>query len=41
MDSDTLAHLFKYDAIQVVASQDVKSDSKGLIIKEKHIKIIS
>ena len=40
-DSATLAHLFKYDSIQGVASQDVQSDSKGLIINGKHIKIIS
>jgi len=40
-DSVTLAHLFKYDSIQGVASQDVQSDSKGLIINGKHIKIIS
>ena len=40
-DSATLAHLFKYDSIQRVASQDVQSDSKGLIINGKHIKIIS
>ena len=40
-DSATLAHLFKHDSIQGVASQDVQSDSKGLIINGKHIKIIS
>jgi glyceraldehyde 3-phosphate dehydrogenase len=40
-DSATLAHLFKYDSVQGVSSQDVKSDSEGLIIDGKHIKIIS
>ncbi len=40
-DSATLAHLFKYDSIQGVASQDVQSDSEGLVINGKHIKIVS
>ncbi len=40
-DSATLAHLFKYDSVQGVAPQEVQSDSEGLIINGKHIKIIS
>ena len=40
-DPATLAHLFKYDSIQGVTPQDVQSDSEGLTIKGKHIKIIS
>ncbi len=40
-DSATLAHLLKYDSVQGVMAQDVQSDSEGLIIDGKHIKIIS
>ena len=40
-DSATLAHLFKYDSVQGVNSNDVQSDSEGLIINGKHIKIIA
>jgi glyceraldehyde 3-phosphate dehydrogenase len=40
-DSATLAHLFKYDSVQGVSSEEVQSDSDGLIIGGKHIKIIA
>jgi glyceraldehyde 3-phosphate dehydrogenase len=40
-DSATLAHLFKYDSVQGVAAQDVQSNSEGLIIDGKTIKITS
>ncbi len=40
-DSATLAHLLKYDSVQGVSSHDVQSDSEGLIINGKHIKIIA
>ncbi len=40
-DSATLAHLFKYDSIQGISSHEVQSDSEGLIIDERHIKIIA
>ncbi|MBC8286739.1 MAG: type I glyceraldehyde-3-phosphate dehydrogenase [Nitrospinae bacterium] len=40
-DSATLAHLFKYDSVQGVSPHDVQSDSEGLIINGKHIKIIA
>ncbi len=40
-DSATLAHLFKYDSVQGISPQEVQSDSAGLIINGKHIKIIS
>jgi glyceraldehyde 3-phosphate dehydrogenase len=40
-DSATLAHLFKYDSVQGVNPAEVESDSDGLIINGKHIKIIS
>jgi glyceraldehyde 3-phosphate dehydrogenase len=39
-DSATLAHLLKYDSVQGVSSHEVQSDSEGLIINNKHIKII-
>lgn len=38
-DSATLAHLFKYDSVQGVSEYNVDSDSDGLIIDGKHIKI--
>jgi glyceraldehyde 3-phosphate dehydrogenase len=40
-DSATLAHLLKYDSVQGVSSHEVQSDSEGLIINGKHIKIIA
>lgn len=40
-DSATLAHLLKYDSVQGVSSHEVESDSEGLIINGKHIKIIA
>ncbi|MBT5632514.1 MAG: type I glyceraldehyde-3-phosphate dehydrogenase [Nitrospina sp.] len=40
-DPATLAHLYKYDSVQGVNPQDVQSDSEGLFINGKHIKIIS
>ncbi len=40
-DSATLAHLFKYDSVQGVNPNEVQSDSEGLIINGKHIKIIA
>ena len=40
-DPATLAHLYKYDSVQGVNPQDVQSDSEGLLINGKHIKIIS
>ena len=40
-DSATLAHLLKYDSVQGVSSHEVQSDSDGLIINGKHIKIIA
>ena len=40
-DSATLAHLLKYDSVQGVNSHEVQSDSEGLIINGKHIKIIA
>jgi glyceraldehyde 3-phosphate dehydrogenase len=40
-DSTTLAHLLKYDSVQGVSSHGVQSDSEGLIINGKHIKIIA
>ena len=40
-DSKTLAHLLKYDSVQGVSTHEVNSDSEGLIINGKHIKIIS
>ena len=39
--SATLAHLLKYDSVQGVSSQEIQSDSEGLIINGKHIKIIA
>ncbi len=40
-DSATLAHLFKYDSVQGVSSEEVQFDSEGLIINGRHIKIIT
>ena len=40
-DSETLAHLLKYDSVQGVSTHEVNSDSEGLVINGKHIKIIS
>ena len=40
-DSKTLAHLLKYDSVQGVSTHEVNSDSEGLVINGKHIKIIS
>ena len=40
-DSKTLAHLLKYDSVQGVSTLEVNSDSEGLVIDGKHIKIIS
>lgn len=40
-DSKTLAHLLKYDSVQGVNTHEVNSDSEGLVINGKHIKIIS
>ena len=40
-DPATLAHLYKYDSVQGVNPEDVQSDSEGLFINGKHIKIIS
>ena len=40
-DSSTLAHLLKYDSVQGVSSHEIQSDSEGLIINGKHIKIIA
>jgi len=40
-DSATLAHLLKYDSVQGVSSNEIQSDSEGLIINGKHIKIIA
>jgi len=40
-DSATLAHLLKYDSVQGVSSHEIVSDSEGLIINGKHIKIIA
>ena len=40
-DSATLAHLLKYDSVQGVSSHEIQSDSEGLIINGKHIKIIA
>ncbi len=40
-DPATLAHLYKYDSVQGVNPQEVQSDSEGLIVNGKHIKIIS
>ena len=40
-DSATLAHLLKYDSVQGVSSHEVQSDSEGLNINGKHIKIIA
>ena len=40
-DAATLAHLYKYDSVQGVSHQDVQSDSEGLVINGKHIKIVS
>ena len=40
-DAATLAHLYKYDSVQGVSPQDVQSDSEGLVINGKHIKIVS
>jgi len=40
-DSATLAHLLKYDSVQGVSSYEIQSDSEGLIINGKHIKIIA
>ena len=40
-DSDTLAHLFKYDSVQGINPHEVQSDSEGLIVNGKHIKIIA
>jgi glyceraldehyde 3-phosphate dehydrogenase len=39
--SATLAHLLKYDSVQGVSSHEIQSDSEGLIINGKHIKIIA
>jgi glyceraldehyde 3-phosphate dehydrogenase len=39
--SATLAHLLKYDSVQGVSSHEILSDSEGLIINGKHIKIIA
>lgn len=38
-DSATLAHLLKYDSVQGVSSHEIQSDSEGLFINGKHIKI--
>ena len=40
-DSATLAHLLKYDSVQGVSSHEIQSDSEGLFINGKHIKIIA
>lgn len=40
-DSATLAHLLKYDSVQGVSSHEIQSDSEGLIVNGKHIKIIA
>ena len=40
-DSATLAHLLKYDSVQGVSSHEIQSNSEGLIINGKHIKIIA
>jgi glyceraldehyde 3-phosphate dehydrogenase len=40
-DSATLAHLLKYDSVQGVSSHEIQSDSEGLIINGKHMKIIA
>ena len=40
-DSATLAHLLKYDSVQGVSSYEIQSDSEGLIVNGKHIKIIA
>jgi glyceraldehyde 3-phosphate dehydrogenase len=40
-DPATLAHLYKYDSVQGVNPQEVQSNSEGLIVNGKHIKIIS
>ena len=40
-DSSTLEHLLKYDSVQGVSSHEIQSDSEGLIINGKHIKIIA
>ena len=40
-DSKTLAHLLKYDSVQGVSNHEVNSNSEGLVINGKHIKIIS
>ena len=40
-DSKTLAHLLKYDSVQGISTHEVYSDSEGLVINGKHIKIIA
>ena len=40
-DSATLAHLLKYDSVQGVSSHEIQSDSEGLFVNGKHIKIIA
>ena len=40
-DSATLAHLLKYDSVQGVSSHEVQSNSEGLTVNGKHIKIIA
>ena len=40
-DSATLAHLLKYDSVQGVSSHEIQSNSEGLFINGKYIKIIA
>ena len=40
-DAKTLAHLFKFDSVQGVASQDVEADAENLTIDGKSIRILS
>ena len=40
-DPATLAHLLKYDSVQGIFSQEVTSNSDGLLIDKKAIKVIS
>ncbi|MEK9629005.1 MAG: type I glyceraldehyde-3-phosphate dehydrogenase [Nitrospinota bacterium] len=40
-DPATLAHLFKYDSVQGVLHQEVTSDSDGIVVDGKKIKVLS
>ena len=40
-DSETLAHLFKYDSIQGTLPEKISSDSNGISINGKEIKVLS